>query len=130
MLVVLDTNVLVSGLLTPQGTCARLLGLFRSNTIVPCYDARIFIEYGNVLFYDRFPITDADATHLLNAIRFDGCPVIPEPLSEDFPDESDRPFFEVATSAGAPLITGNLRHYPKNDLVIPPATFLKHFEST
>jgi len=129
MLVVLDTNVLVSGLLTPQGNCARLLGLFRSRALLPCYDTRIFLEYERVFSCERLPITETNAAHILNAIRYEGCSVVAKPRADKFPDESDRPFFEVATTVDAPLITGNLRHYPESDLALSSALFLEHFES-
>ena len=34
------------------------------------------------------------------------------------PDESDRPFVEVARAAGATLITGNTRHFPSETGII------------
>jgi predicted nucleic acid-binding protein len=38
--------------------------------------------------------------------------VLAEPLSVSLPDPDDLPFLEVAAATQAPLISGNLRHFP------------------
>jgi len=40
-------------------------------------------------------------------------------------DEDDRKFYDVAKSAEAFLITGNIRHYPKEPFIVSPSGFLE-----
>jgi len=39
-------------------------------------------------------------------------------------DEDDRKFYDTAKSVGAWLISGNLKHYPKEDFIKTPTEFL------
>jgi predicted nucleic acid-binding protein len=56
-------------------------------------------------------------------------PVAPLPVAANLPDPSDLPFLEVAASAEAVLVTGNLRHFPKKAAgrvaVISPAELIE-----
>ncbi|MBM3277488.1 MAG: PIN domain-containing protein [Candidatus Handelsmanbacteria bacterium] len=45
MRVVLDTNVLVSGLLSPYGPPVELVRLVAMGVLQVCYEARILAEY-------------------------------------------------------------------------------------
>jgi uncharacterized protein len=49
---------------------------------------------------------------------------VPTPIQEKFEDESDKVFYEVAKSTKAYLVTGNIRHFPKEPLVIGPQEYL------
>ena len=49
MRVVLDTNVLVSGLLTPSGPCGQIVELVLDGVLDLCVDGRILDEYEDVL---------------------------------------------------------------------------------
>ena len=49
LVVVLDTNVLVSGLLNPNGSPGKILDLIIGNHIQIAYDDRILGEYEEVL---------------------------------------------------------------------------------
>jgi hypothetical protein len=48
------------------------------------------------------------------------------------PDPDDTPFLECARTAGVPLVTGNLRHFPKSVAgkvpVLTPAQFVASLE--
>lgn len=114
MKVVLDTNVLVSGLLTPVGTCGDIVRMLTSDELVLCVDARILLEYDNVLRRAKFAIdpqsVDILMAYIRNEAEYHGCLPLPVPL----PDASDQPFLEVALSADADgFVTGNVRHFPK-----------------
>lgn len=49
MKIVVDTNVVVSGLLKPQSNPAEILNLILSRQVVLCADSRIINEYREVL---------------------------------------------------------------------------------
>ena len=51
MKIVLDTNVLVSGLLTPFGPSGEIVRMVFSDELTVYIDARILAEYKDVLLY-------------------------------------------------------------------------------
>jgi len=51
MKIVLDTNIVVSGLLQSQGNPAEVLTLVLSGAIQVCHDERILAEYAEVLAF-------------------------------------------------------------------------------
>jgi putative PIN family toxin of toxin-antitoxin system len=129
MRVVLDTNVLVSGLLSPHGPAAQLVLMVAAGAIVVCHDSRILDEYRTVLLRPRFRFPRGQVEALVTQIESEGEFVAASPLTLDLPDASDRPFMEVAVAAGADaLITGNRRHFPSGSAwgvpVLSPAEAL------
>ena len=128
MLIVLDTNVLVSGLLSPFGPPARVLDQVLSNTVQVAYDDRILDEYAEVLSRPVFQFDPGDVRALIEHIRLNGLLVSPAPLeSYDWPDQGDIPFAEVAVSSSSDaLVTGNVRHFkPLREVpVISPREFI------
>lgn len=54
MNIVLDTNVLVAGLLSPFGTCGEIVRMVSSGELRLSFDARIFTEYEEVLNRPKF----------------------------------------------------------------------------
>jgi len=52
--VVLNTNVLLSGLLKPYGKPAAILRLVLSGALQVAYDGRILSEYRTVLLREKF----------------------------------------------------------------------------
>ena len=129
MRVVLDTNVLVSGLLSPFGAPAQIVRMIADSTIVLCYDARVIAEYRDVLHRPKFPFSFESVEALLEQITTNGIVVAGTPLNQELSDKDDEPFLEVALAGEAPLITGNIKHYPKRKrqgaLVEAPADFVK-----
>ncbi len=68
MRVVLDTNVLVSGLLNPDGSPGRVLDLFLAGGITLLVDDRILGEYRAVLPRPKFGFDTNDVADLLAEI--------------------------------------------------------------
>lgn len=127
MLVVIDTNILVSALWSKSGAPARVLSLIISGGLIPCYDYRILSEYRDVLSRPKFKFTDSEINALLDWIVENGRQVIAEPLNVDFTDESDKKFYEVAKFCDAKLITGNIKHFPNDKLVLSVPEFLEQY---
>lgn len=127
MLVVIDTNILVSALWSKSGAPARILSLIISGGLIPCYDYRILSEYRDVLSRPKFKFTDSEINALLDWIVENGRQVIAEPLNVDFTDESDKKFYEVAKFCDAKLITGNIKHFPNDKLVLSVPDFLEQY---
>lgn len=133
MRVVLDTNVLVSALITPQGTCGTILRLALAGRIQPCVDGRLAHEYRVVVSLPRFEFCAEEVEEFLQILIRGAIPATPDPLRVRLPDPSDAPFLEVAVSEGAVLITGNLRHYPAHlrcgAAVVTPSEFITQLYS-
>jgi putative PIN family toxin of toxin-antitoxin system len=123
--VVLDTNILVSALLSPLGNPAKIYRMFLTGTLELVFSEDIFAEYEDVLFRPRLRISPVDAETVLAAIRQNGETALPVPSTDAMIDEDDRVFYDAAKSAGAYLITGNTKHYPKEPFVLTPAEFLE-----
>ncbi|MEW5766913.1 MAG: putative toxin-antitoxin system toxin component, PIN family [bacterium] len=129
MRIVLDTNIIVSGLLNPYGPPGKIVRMVSSGDLALCYDARIISEYQSVLLRPKFPFDQANVDALLDQIRADGIITAARPLSEQLPDTDDDPFLEVALAGKAKcLVTGNLKHYPEKRrqgmLIVSPTEFL------
>ena len=132
MLVVLDTNILVSALLSPFGPPARVVDLLLGGDIQAAYDDRLLAEYREVLARPKFSFAPEDVAALLAYLEADGEHVTARSLPHALPDADDLPFLEVATQAGAVLITGNAAHYPPAARgavqVYAPAEFLRAWQ--
>jgi len=132
MRIVLDTNVLVSGLLSPFGAPGHVVRMVSSGVLTVCYDARVIQEYRAVLLRRKFSFEKQDVDALLDQVEASGMLTAPEPLPKNLPDPDDAVFLEVALAGGAEcLVTGNIRHYPARRrhgmLVLPPAGFLEFY---
>jgi putative PIN family toxin of toxin-antitoxin system len=113
MRIVLDTNVLVSGLLQPFGPSGQIVRLVASGELSLCHDPRILAEYREVLLRKKFPFDPERVGALLEEIIAGGIPVAGRPLAIRLPDPDDEPFLEVALAGEVQcLVTGNAKHYP------------------
>lgn len=126
--VVLDTNILVSGLLSAHGNPAQIVNALKSRRFHLFYSAEIVSEYRDVLYRARLGISAKDADALLEAILNIGFPVLPKVSYISLPDESDRVFYDTAKTARAYLVTGNAKHYPQEPFIVAPAQFLAIFK--
>jgi len=115
MRIVLDTNVLVSGLHNPNGAPGRIVDLILGAHIQVLYDDRILAEYLNVLARPQLAIEPSLAQAVVGNIRLSGEQVIALPLDKDtLPDPDDLPFAEVAITGEADmLVTGNMKHFSR-----------------
>jgi uncharacterized protein len=114
MKIVLDTNVLVSGLLTPHGYPAGIVDLIMFGEVTLIWDARILEECREVLRRPRFRFQKRDIDLILDMIMTAGEAVISKPLKIELPDRDDRMFVEVAIAAEAKyIVPGNLKDFPK-----------------
>ena len=116
MKISLDTNVLVSGLLSSMGAPAEVLTLVAQGVLQVCFDDRVVTEYEEVLLRPKFGFDASDVADLIAQIKGDGVRVTCSPLPTRLPDPDDEKFLEVAIAAEAfCLVTGNLKHFPAAD---------------
>ena len=113
MKIVLDTNVLVSGMLRPHSAAGMLLRMIVAGALEIAVDERILLEYEEVTSRPELGIDPADARLMMERIRNRGRSTVAHPLALVVPDADDLPFIEVAHAAAADaIVTGNRRHFP------------------
>jgi len=130
MKVVLDTNVIISGMINVEGTPAQIMNLLINGRITLLYDNRIFKEYEEVLNRKKFGFNKSEINPILDFIKKDGEYVTAEPTQKKFIDNDDKVFYEVAQTAGALcLVTGNKDHFPNEEIVKSPKEFIELYLS-
>lgn len=130
MNIVLDTNVLVSGVINADGLPARLLNMVVNGKLTINADSRILSEYNRVLRSPKFSFPEMYILPLLNYISSESKPVLPDPYPFTLKDPSNRPFVEVSLYKDIPLITGNRKHFEnvKNLRLYSPKEFLEEIK--
>lgn len=134
--IVLDTNVLVSGVINAFGPPGRIVDLLREGMIELVVDDRVLSEYRIVLNRPKFQrYFDSNAvSDIVNFLEQNTHYVVSVKTIAGLPDPDDVPFAELALSAGVPLVTGNLNDFPESLLdnvrVLTPADYIRLREKT
>jgi predicted nucleic acid-binding protein len=133
-LAVFDTNVIISAGLKPGGVPARLVmdWVLRGH-VQPVTSPAVIAEYGEVAMrpkFARYEFPPSWLEHLIDmSLQMPDPPGWPHPL----PDTKDEPFLALAQAAGAWLVTGNMKHFPRparhGVVVLSPADYLARLES-
>jgi putative PIN family toxin of toxin-antitoxin system len=127
--VVLDTNILVSALLNPQGPPAQvfLMTILEPDTQL-CVIGDIYAEYEEVIRRPRLNRSDSEISAALRTIREKGFWVRPTEKVRACSDPDDDVFLECAQAAAAHyLVTGNVKHFPAvwaSTLIVTARQFL------
>lgn len=128
-LAVLDTNVIVSAGIQPGGAPAKLLMdwvLEGEVQVVTCKS--IVAEYREVVRRPKFQQYGFPPLWLEYLIEESMRLAEPGPWLHTCPDPTDAPLLALAHVAGAWLVTGNLKHFPKairsGVTVLSPADYL------
>jgi putative PIN family toxin of toxin-antitoxin system len=124
--VVLDTNILISARLKPNGLEARVLDLALRGEIQPVATEWIWNEYEAVLERKNYAAVLPDLeSRLAWCVAYERLAIAS--------DESDNRFLEAAVSGSCDsLITGNAKHFPleyKGVRVENARSFLARFDT-
>lgn len=112
MRVVIDTNVLVSGIINPHGPPGRIVDAVMSEAVIVLHDDRILSEYREVLMRPMFGFDRTGVDTILDFIEYAGEHTNAEEMDVVLPDSTDLPFLEIAMAGRADaLISGNLKHF-------------------
>ena len=127
---VIDTNVLVSALLSKHSDSATVLILDRvfAGELIPVYSSDTMAEYQLVLRRKKFKFDTVLTDYILSAIIRFGIMVEPSPTGAVLPDMKDLPFYEVVMEKretdDAYLVTGNQKHFPFRPFIVTPKEML------
>ena len=125
--VVIDTNVLVSALLSSNEDSAtvRILAMVFAGLVIPVLTDDIFREYGEVLRRRKFNFPEDSVSELLEEIKKRSILVNPAVSDLKLPDDKDRPFLDALLSEDdAILVTGNLKHFPQHEQIMTARSFI------
>ena len=98
-----------------------------SGEIIPVYSNVITKEYREVLSRKKFGFSGETIEYLLSAVEKYGIQVDPAPSGITLPDMKDVPFYEVVLERrddSAYLVTGNIKHFPKEPHIVTPRELL------
>ncbi|MCC6567885.1 MAG: putative toxin-antitoxin system toxin component, PIN family [Anaerolineales bacterium] len=123
MRVVVDTGILVSALIRPQGNIGDVLHALRDGRFIAIYSTAMMLEVTDVLsrpkIQEKYHVQTEDITALINLVRLRGELVIPKQTVTACRDPKDNKFLEAALEGKADaIVTGD------NDLLV-----LNPFES-
>ncbi len=125
---VIDTNVVISAALKPEGLQRTTLILAITKPARLYVSPPILKEYADVLGRPELKIRKGLRRQLLQLIKNRGNLVVPSRRLEVSSDPDDNRFVECADAARADyLVTGNLRHFPrfwKKTKIITPREFI------
>ena len=109
---VIDTNVLVSGLLSPAGNEALIYSPSIRGWCVPV-SRKSLGEYAAVLARSKFAFPSDEIAVVLAMFRSQGELCLPEASAATSPDPGDTKFLQCAQAAQADyIVTGNKRDFP------------------
>jgi putative PIN family toxin of toxin-antitoxin system len=125
---VIDTNVVVSAALKPEGLQRTVVLLGMTKPARWYVSDPIVSEYANVLARPELKIRRSLRQQFLQLIKNHAHVVTPSRLDQVTSDPADNMFIECADRARADyLVTGNQRHFPKfwkNTKIISSSEFL------
>lgn len=129
--VVIDTNVLVSALITrnENSPTVQILCFLANGNIVPVYSEDIVKEYNEVLRRAKFKLPEIIIINLLKDIMDNGSKITElAKVTETMPDPKDIVFYAVTLSAQDKdtfLVTGNGKHFPEKPFVVTPSELVE-----
>ncbi len=111
---VIDTNVLISAALNPDGPQRTTILLALTRPARLYVSPPVWEEYAGVLARPQLRIRKGVRLQLLQPLEDSSHIVVPSHRLQVASDPDDNIFLECADKAGADyLITGNSRHFPK-----------------
>ena len=132
--VVIDTNVVVSSLISKDSFPRKVIDYISDKIIVPLINGNIINEYNQVLSRPKFSFDKNEIETTIKLIMDEGLKIEGVDVVEEFTDKTDIVFFQVTMDArtqdmDAYLVTGNGRHFPNRPFVITPKEMVEIIES-
>jgi putative PIN family toxin of toxin-antitoxin system len=124
--VVVDTNIIISSLLVPNGSCYQVMNLIYNYEFALFYSDDILSEYRAVLSRSKFHFHPDVQNETIRLVKERGICFNPAKSTIPLQDESDRMFYDLADSTKSFIITGNQKHFPSGT-ILTPREFLERF---
>ena len=117
MQLVIDTNIIVSALLSADSNAFKVLSDALDGKYTVLISEEIFQEYQDVLHREKFGFDEEIISFLLEWFKENAIWIEISKSNIPMKDEKDRVFYDLAKSCKARLVTGNIKHYPVDELV-------------
>ena len=131
----IDTNVVISAFINPDGKPSQIMKLVLSRRAELFYTSAILCEYESVMLRPKFSgkIDSGSIQRFINLLRSIGTsycllPGIARLPQASLPDETDRIFYDTAVGSGSILVSGNIKHFPKEPFIMSPSDFMKQID--
>lgn len=125
---VIDTNVLVSAMIKWRSVPGSVLELAFNGLIIPVLNTDIVAEYRTVLARPKFGLTEDIISDVISSLEKSGLYVDAKTIDIELPDPKDRVFYKVVMEErkdeDAFLVTGNIKHFPKEPFIVTPRQML------
>lgn len=126
---IIDTNVLVSALLSWDSVPGSVLEQALTGEITPVLSVEILDEYDEVLKRPKFSFDDSLVQLVLDGIIQRAVFIDPIETNALLPDVNDMVFYDLTITArennkNAYLVTGNLKHFPEDPFILSPREML------
>lgn len=132
--VVIDTNVIISGFMEKHedSNTVKILRMLFDGDIVPIYSDDTIAEYKEVLNRSVFKFKKSTIGRFINVLKDNGLKLYPKHKDAALVDEDDIVFYELVMdktiNSNKYLITGNIKHYLNNPIIVTPDEFIDIFE--
>jgi putative PIN family toxin of toxin-antitoxin system len=114
MRAVLDTNVIVSGLISPRGNARLILTMALARKFELIVSGDVLAEYETVIRRPKFRLRLEEINETVTELRRVSQFVKPTNRVSESRDDADNRFLECAETGSADyLVTGNISHFPK-----------------
>ena len=117
MQLVIDTNIIVSALLSADSNAFKVLSDALDGKYTVLISEEIFQEYQDVPHREKFGFDEEIFSFLLEWFKENAIWIEISKSNIPMKDEKDRVFYDLAKSCKARLVTGNIKHYPVDELV-------------
>ena len=129
-LVVVDTNIIISALLSKHSNAStvQVLNALYDDKFTPIFNDEILLEYDAVLHRTKFHFPESTIQATLNYFKKYGLYVDRLTTEEVLPDPKDIVFYEVCMAKreeDSMLVTGNMKHFPEKPFIVTPNELLE-----
>ncbi len=125
---VIDTNVIVSSMLSGTSIPGIIVSRALNGPIVPLLNDEILNEYKDVLLRNKFDLDEEAVIDLIEELKKRAIYLDRTETTEAFNDPDDIVFYEIVMTAHkdseAYLITGNKKHFPAKPFIVTPREML------
>lgn len=129
---VIDTNVLVSAMLKWDSVPGCVLEHAFVGDIIPLINEQVLAEYLEVLSRPKFNFHMEKVKMIIDGLIKRGFFVDADKLDIELPDRKDAMFYEIVMekrkNTEAFLVTGNIKHFPKEPFIVTPREMLTILE--